>query len=42
MRVRDERTAIVLKKTSEGGGGGVAKTCLVTNQLVTSCVNTDF
>ena len=41
MRVRDERTAIVLKKTSEGGGG-VAKTCLVTNQLVTSCVNTDF
>ena len=22
MRVRDERTAIVLKKTSEGGGGG--------------------
>ena len=30
-----------LKKTSEGGGG-VAKTCLATNQLVASCVNTDF
>ena len=25
MRVRDERTAIVLKKTSEGGGGGGGK-----------------
>ena len=40
MRVRDERTAIALKKTSEGGGW--QKTCLATNQLVTSCVNTDF
>ena len=29
------------KKTSEGGGG-VAKTCLETNQLVASFVNTRF
>ena len=30
------------EKNLRGRGGGVAKTCLVTNQLVTSCVNTDF
>ena len=51
MRVRDERAAkrqLLMfyrlgknsKKTSEGGG--VAKTCLATNQLVASCVNTDL